>query len=381
MTRSLLSLALGFALIPSLIGRVDADERLNRAVDRLARSEGFTDDEPGIALWIYQPGKINFRKGYGLADLKSKARITPRTMFELASVSKAFTATSILLLIDRGKLSLDDDVRKYLPELPVYDGGPIRIRHLLNHTSGLPDYMEFEDPPARNRTYWVNEDYTSEFSRQEDDFPLEFPTGRKYEYCNSNYLLLGTIVARTSRKSFGTFLRDEIFAPAGMARAFAYESPQSVPQPPPPECLRAVGYQETSDDSWKAGWGAPPARSERFLSVGDGGIWANLEDMAAWDAAQRAALFLKPATRNFSFQPTRTQNKRKNDYGCGWELEFEEGRLIGYGHDGSWDGFRTMYWRDLTNDRTTILLGNRDDFDPYDILESLDEIIDEHLAK
>ncbi len=296
-------------------------------------------------------------------------------MFELASVSKQFTATAILILHERGALSVDDDVRKYLPELPVYRSGPIRIRDLLTHTSGLPDYMKFDDPTARHRTYWVNEDYVGEFERQQNNFPLGFATGRKYEYSNSNYLLLGVIIARVSKKSYGKFLHEEIFAPAGMRHTFAYESPQAVPQPPPDGCLRAVGYQEGKGQQWRAGWGAPPARNERYLSVGDGGIWSNLEDMAAWDAAQRSGTFLKPATRTLSLIPTKTRNGKQNDYGCGLELEFKNGKLIGYGHDGSWDGFRTIYWRDLEADRTAVLLGNRNDFDPYDILESLDELI------
>ena len=358
-----------------LLNNAVADDQLTEAIDRLAASEGITDDGPGVAVLVFQPGKINFRKGYGLADLKSEAPITTRTMFELASISKQFTATAILILHERGALSVDDDVRKYLPELPVYRSGPIRIRDLLTHTSGLPDYMKFDDPPARHSTYWVNEDYVGEFARQKNDFPLGFATGRKYEYSNSNYLLLGTIIARVSKKSYGTFLHDEIFAPAEMRHTFAYESPQAVPEPPPAGCLRAIGYQEGKGQQWRAGWGAPPARNERYLSVGDGGIWSNLEDMAAWDAAQRSGTFLKPATRTFSLLPTKTRNGKQNDYGCGLELEFENGKLIGYGHDGSWDGFRTIYWRDLKADRTAVLLGNRNDFDPYDILESLDELI------
>ena len=149
-----------------LLNNAVADDQLTEAIDRLAASEGITDDGPGVAVLVFQPGKINFRKGYGLADLKSEAPITTRTMFELASISKQFTATAILILHERGALSVDEDVRKYLPELPVYRSGPIRIRDLLTHTSGLPDYMKFDDPPARHSTYWVNEDYIGGIARQ-----------------------------------------------------------------------------------------------------------------------------------------------------------------------------------------------------------------------
>lgn len=364
------------ALFPGVALR--GDEALTRAVDKLVADEDFEAEGPGIAIGVYEPGRVNFRKGYGLADLNAETPITPRTMFELASVTKQFTATAILILYDRGRLSLDDDVRKYLPELPEYRGGPIRIRHLLQHTSGLPEYFDFDYRKPAGRTYWINEDMVGEFARQRTEFPAEFAAGRKYAYTNSNYLLLATIVARISKKSFGTFLRDEIFTPIGMQHTFAYESPQAPPQPPPAGCNRAVGYKEGKKNKWRPGWGTPPARNETELTVGDGGIWTNLEDMAAWDAAQRSGVLLKPATIKLSHQPSHTQDGERNDYGLGWDLEFEAGKLSGYGHDGSWEGFRTMYWRDLQSNRTIVLLSNREDFEPDEFWQSLNDAVEEH---
>src|SRR5262249_52324898 len=157
-----------------------------------------------------------FKKGYGLANLKAKTPITPDTMFELASVSKSFTATAVLMLHDRGKLSVDDDVRKFIPELPEYhQGHPIRIRDLLHHVSGLPDYWDFKNAPPRHQRYWVNADYADQFSRRRKEFPLSFPTGKKYEYNNTNYMLLALVVERVAKRPFSAFLRDEVFVPAG----------------------------------------------------------------------------------------------------------------------------------------------------------------------
>lgn len=359
-----------------------AESPLLTAIDNLVKKTGFDADGPGVALLIHQPGRIDFKKGYGLAHLRDKTAITPKTMFELASASKPFTATAVLILHDRGKLSIDDDVRKYVPELPEYrKGKPILIRDLLQHVSGLPDYLRFEEFPARNKEYWTNEDYVGQFAKQLTKFPMRFPTGQKYEYGNTNYMLLGLIIARVSKKSFGTFLHDELFVPAGMKNSFVYEGPDAVPQKHPAGCVPAVGYwKETKKTPWREGWGAPPFRKEKLLTVGDGGIWSNLEDLARWDAALREGKLLKPATMRQALEPSRTRDGKTNGYGFGWSVYLaESGKINGYGHDGSWGGFRTSYYRYLGADRTTVMLSNRGDFDSDNFWYALNEVIEANL--
>jgi CubicO group peptidase (beta-lactamase class C family) len=360
------------------------DAAVVKAIDELVKKNGFTADGPGLAILVYQPGKLLFKKGYGLANLPKQTAVTPQTMFELASVSKTFTATAVLILHDRGKLSVDDDVRKYLPELPEYrKGKPIRIRDLLHHVSGLPDYMSFQDVPARHKDYWVNEDYAGEFAKQRSKFPLEFPPGEKYVYNNSNYMLLALVVERVAKKSFGTFLRDEVFTPAGMKDSFVYEGPGAVPRRPAPGCVNAVGYgKKKKKGQWEEQWGAPPLRNESLLTVGDGGVWCNLEDMARWDAALRKGKLLEPATMQLALTPSKTHDGKTNGYGFGWALYFDDaGKMNGYGHDGEWNGFRTSYYRYLRADRTTVLLSNRGDFDTDKFWYALDEAVEKALAK
>ena len=179
---------------------------LEDAFDEIARKRGFTQDTPGLAVLVRRPDRVVLQRCTGLARLDNKMPITSGTMFELASVTKTFTATAILMLHDRGKLSIHDDVRKHLPELPRYDEQrPIALTDLLHHTSGLPDYMSLEEPPAGAKGYLTNEDYVGEFAGQLSKHPLTFATGQKYVYNNTNYMLLGLIVARVSKKSFGTF--------------------------------------------------------------------------------------------------------------------------------------------------------------------------------
>ncbi|MDB5306399.1 MAG: pbpE 1 [Gemmataceae bacterium] len=351
------------------------------AFDQLVRKRGFGPNGPGLAVLVRRPGRVVLRRCAGLARLGDQAPVTPRTTFELASVSKTFTATAVLILHDRGKLSVEDDVRKHVPELPAYAGGrPITLADLLRHTSGLPDYMSLDEPPAGPKGYRTNEDYAGEFARQRAAFPLAFPTGQRYEYNNTNYMLLGLVVARVVKKSFGTFLRDEVFGPAGMAHSFVYESPDATPEKPADGCRPAVGYEwRRKKGAWEEAWGAPPVRAETMLTVGDGGVWTNLEDMARWDDAVRGNKLVKPATMQTALTPSRTRDGKTNTYGLGWDLYPDgAGGLTGYGHEGSWGGFRTSYYRHLASGRTTVVLSNRGDFDPDEFWYALDGLVEEH---
>src|SRR5262245_666260 len=185
--RELLGSLGAFAAVPLLSGSsATAESPLDKGFDELLDKFGFTDKGPGVAVLVRRPGAVLLQRCFGFAHLKDSTPITPRTLFYLASVSKSFTAAAILLLHDRGKLSLLDDVRQYIPEFPEYRRAhPIRLTDLLHHVSGVPDYMSLREVPARNRTYWVNEDYIAEFARQAYRHPLLFPTGQKYSYSNT----------------------------------------------------------------------------------------------------------------------------------------------------------------------------------------------------
>lgn len=356
--------------------------KLISAVDKVVENNGIDSSGPGVAILIHQPGKVVFQKGYGLADLKTGKPITPRTMFELASVSKTFTSTALLILHDRQQLSVHDDIRKHLPELPQYSSTtPIRIRDMLQHVSGLPDYFGFEDVPKRHPKYWDNADYLEVFKQREKHL-LAFATGAKYEYNNTNFMLAASIIERVSRRSFGKFLREEIFNPLGMQHSFVYENPKAVPENPP-GYVNAVGYQwRKKKELWEPTWGAPPARHEELLVVGDGGVWTNLEDMLKWDVAVREQKLLKPATWKQALTPSRTRDGETNGYGLGWDLYYDDpSELYGYGHEGSWEGFRTSYYRYLTADRTTVLLSNRGNLDTDKFWTALDKAVGNHLSR
>lgn len=324
--------------------------RLDAAIDELVAKNGIRPNGPGVAIFVRQPGHVHFMKGYGLANLKTRVAVTPQTRFYLASLSKSFTATAILILHERGRLSIHDHVRAYLPELPVY-GPVIRVQDLLHHVSGLPEYLDLKNVPMHHRGYWVDEDYLAEFSRRR--LPLRFATGEKYEYSNTNYLLLALIVKRVAKKSFGVFLPDEVFVPAGMKHAFVHEIHNPVLPRSTPDVVDAIGYERGSQgEAWRESWGTPPFRNEALATVGDGGIWCNLEDLARWDAAMRQGKLLKPATMQLALTQSQTSDGKKNNYGFGWSLYFNKtGKMIGYGHRGLWRGFRANYYDYLLEDR------------------------------
>ena len=350
---------------------------LEAGVDQLVRDSGISPTEPGLAVLITRPGQVLLMKSYGLADLGSGAAITRWTRFELASVSKIMTATAVLMLHERGQLSINDDVRKFIPELPHYQPEPLRISDMLHDVSGLHDYFDLKDVPQQNQSYWVSADYPAEFARQHREFPLRFPIGEKYEYSNSNYMLLSLVVERAAKKPFARFLHDEVFVPAGMLNTFVYDSPTSVSTAQTCPCNNALGY-EFENGQWVESWGTAPARYEKNMEVGDGGIWSNLSDMANWDAAVRAHTLLKPDTMRLALTPSKTRDGKTNPYGLGWQLDLYKARY-GFGHDGDWSGFKTLYYNYLTSDHTVVLLSNRGDrLDLRKFWEQLTPLIEAH---
>jgi len=345
---------------------------LKTAVAKLVRDTGIKSGDPGIAVLAIKGGRVLMMEGYGLANLASKEAITACTRFELASVSKSMTATAVLILQERGLLSIDDDVRKFIPELPRYANGPLRIRDMLRHISGLTDYLQLESVPKSNKSYWINADYLGALGKA----PLDFAIGQKYEYNNTNYMLMAILIERAAKKPFGEVLRDEIFVPAGMKNTFVHSGPGSIPANSAPPCNNAIGY-EKDDGEWAASWGLPPAfREADHLEVGDGAIWSNLEDLAKWDTALRTNALIKPTTMKLAL----TGSAKNEGYSLGWQLYHEDdGSLYGYGHDGYWEGFTTMYYNYLTGKHSVVLLSNRGntiDLDKF--WDKLSGLIDTH---
>lgn len=238
-------------------------------VDRLF-VEWDRSDSPGCALGIIEDGQFVYKRGYGMATLEHNVPITSRTVFRIASTSKQFTATCIALLVEQSRIALDDDIRKYLPELPEY-GYPVTIRHLVHHTSGLRDYIELmELAGMRDQDFYTDDEALEMLARQK---ALNFAPGEEYLYSNTGYYLLGIIVRRASGQSLRAFAEENIFRPLGMASThFHDDHAEIVPQ-------RATGYSP-NEEKEKGGYRI----DETTLDiVGDGGVFTTAEDLSLWD--------------------------------------------------------------------------------------------------
>jgi CubicO group peptidase (beta-lactamase class C family) len=302
----------------------------------------YTGTVPGACVAVLQDGVPIFRCAYGLADIEGRVAATTATNYRLASLTKQFTSAAILLLAEQERLSIDDPVRKWLPTLPDA-ADAIVIRHLLAHTSGLIDYED------------LITDGTSVQLRDADVLGLleaenrgYFPPGTGYRYSNSGYSLLALIAGRASDTDFASVLRERIFQPLGMQNTIAFEAGISV------VAHRAFGYS-TSRHSW--------TRTDQSLTsatLGDGGIYSSIDDLAKWDAALCKDRLLRPASLRLAFAPATQTDDPAVQYGFGWRITGET-----RWHSGETIGFRNVIVRYLERRITVIVLTNRNDPAPY----------------
>src|SRR5258706_15572449 len=328
-------------------------------------------DNPGIAVLIGYRGKDSFR-AYGVRDLRSKAKIDAHSNFRLASFTNQFTAMEVMLLVHDGKLRYDETLTEIFPDFPSY-GKPINIRNLLNHTSGLPDYEDLMNAVEKAKgPVWTPEKQIQDAEVLEllqKEKNGKFAPGTSWSYSNSGYVMLGLIVAKASRKSYGDFLHERIFAPLKMNHTIIFQKGKNE------ITNRAFGHSKENDTFKKTD------QSSTSATLGDGGIYSNLEDLAKWDDALRNHTLLSEK----EFQPALTPVKlndgsephwptEPNDdnlhpgkavsYGFGWFLDPYQGRQRMW-HTGSTMGFRTVIERFTDGDGLgMIILSNRTDLEP-----------------
>ena len=300
---------------------------------------------PGAAVLVLRDGEPVVRRGYGLADVEAGVPVTAQTNFRLASVSKAFTAATVLLLAEDGVVALEDPVRKWLPSLPEAADG-VTVHHLLSHTSGLVDY---EDVMPEGLDRQVRDADVLAILEGQDR--LYFEPGTQYRYSNSAYALLTLIVEAATGERYADFLRGRIFAPLGMEGSVAFEDGISA------VANRAYGHSLV-DGAW-----VRTDQSPTSAVLGDGGIYSSLEDMAKWDAALYDNRLLSDDTRALAFADqtaVAVDEDNVEAYGYGWRLDGD--RLW---HSGETMGFRNVIIRDPAQRLTVLVLTNRNDPEPY----------------
>lgn len=318
---------------------------------------------PGMAVLVRKDGRTVFERGYGAAELRGFRKIDARTNFRLASFTKQFTAMAIMLLAHDGKLRYDQPITEIFPDFPAY-GRAITIRHLLTHTGGLADY---EDLMGSKWTplHQIQDEEVLQLLRQQS--ATKFAAGTKWSYSNSGYVVLGLIVAKVSGRPFWEFLHARIFAPLGMNQSIAFIRGTNV------VIHRAYGHSK------EPGGFVETDQSSTSATLGDGGIYSNLEDLAKWDAAISGHTLLsekemKPALTPVKLTdgsqphwPTEAGDDNLDpgkpvSYGFGWFLDPYRTRARIW-HSGSTVGFRTVIDRFTGEKLTVILLCNRTDLD------------------
>lgn len=303
---------------------------------------------------IAEKGKIILQKSFGVADYETKRLLNNATIFELASVSKQFTAMGIVLLEKQGKLKYDDPISKFIPELSFYKN--ITVRNLLNHTGGLPDYIEIFSEKWDKSKFATNKDIITEFAKYKPE--ILFQPNEKYEYSNTGYALLGYIIEKVSGQSFGDYLEANIFKPLGMKNTFVYRSRFQ------PKVIEnyAKGFIE-NDFGFII---SPDALGKSFLSyyldgiVGDGMVNSTTEDLLKWDRSLYTDKLVNKKDKTIIFQGTKLNDGKMTDYGFGWQIaeEKEYGKVMA--HSGGWAGYTTYIERNLSKDQTIIILQNID---------------------
>ena len=317
--------------------------------------EAISPTDPGFAVLVLQDSTVLFERCSGLADLESSAPIQSGTNFRLASVTKQFTASAVLLLAADGSLRLDQTLTEFFPKFPAY-GSKVTLRHLLTHTSGVPDYEELMSDTATVPV--LDRDVLSLLVTQER--PL-FPPGSRFQYSNSGYVLLGLVVEKVSGLRFADFLKERIFRKLGMSSTVAFENGiSSVPN-------RAFGY--TPDTAVVGGF----RRTDQSLTsstLGDGGVYSSLEDLRIWAAEPGRPRVLDEELLGEAISTQVPTNREGESYGYGYYITQRAGaRFIR--HSGTTVGFRTELQRYPDLGLTVIVLANRVDIDATGIAFAL----------
>ncbi|HVJ82933.1 MAG TPA: serine hydrolase domain-containing protein [Planctomycetia bacterium] len=333
-----MTLASFFALALSLAA--DSPASPEAAVDAAVAAHMKQTRTPAIGVAVVKAGKPILVKGYGVANLEHDVKATAKTRFQLASVTKQFTAAAILMLVEDGKLKLDAKVTEILPNLPAA-WAPVTVRHLLTHTSGIKSYTDLPDFMSKTTRQVATPKMLVDAVK---DFPLQFKPGEKFAYSNTGYFLLGMIVEKASGTPYGKFVAARIFKPLGMETARHDDEREIIPG-------RAAGHTLSM--------GTP--RNSDFLSMtwpgAAGALIASAEDMAKWAVALDEGKVLTEARRKEMWTPPKLASGAPSSYGYGWGIAKVRGYDV-VSHGGGINGFSTDIARYVDEKLTVVVLCN-----------------------
>ena len=355
LTKTLLLTAVTLAYAASSFAQSSAsssapplDPQRIKAIDSFITTQTARQSIPGLAVGIYSRGQILLAKGYGEANVELDVPVKPETVFQTGSVGKQFVSAAIMMLVEEGKISLDDSLNKYFPNAPAA-WKSILIKNLLSHTSGLSEY-ESENRTGPNGPFYMRLDFTEdELVAEIEALPIESTPGEKWDYRNTNYFLLGVLIHKVTGKPYYVFLDERIFKPLGMASTRLDNERDIIPN-------RAAGYEMDNGQLKNQVWVSPT-----FNSTADGTLYSNVLDLAKWDAALYGTQLLKQSSldRIWTVYPLNDGKPNSAGYGFGWMIgkQNDHARIE---HGGAWQGFTCRISRYPDDSLTVVVLTNLD---------------------
>jgi len=315
-------------------GGSHAQDALVTKVDSFVDAEMQKGKIPGVSIAVIKNGKPVLVKGYGFSNVEHQVAVKPETIFQSGSVGKQFTAMAVMLLVDEGKIDLDEKISKYLGTVPE-SWKDITVRHLLTHTGGMTDYTQ-------DFNLW--QDYTEdELLKKAQAVPTAFAPGERWQYSNLGYLTLGVMIHKVSGKFYGDYLQERVFKPLGMTTARVISEADIIPN-------RAMGYRLENGELKHQTWVAP-----QFNTTADGALYLTVLDMIKWDEALTQGKLIKKESYDQMWTPAKLNSGRATNYGFGWMLdETANGRKV-IEHGGAWQGFKSHISR-YPNDKLTVIV-------------------------
>src|SRR5580692_4409483 len=318
-------------IIGSTVIAIAADQP--DAIDKYVQAEMARQKIPGLALLVSRSGRVVRAQGYGLANVELQVPVKPETIFQSGSIGKQFTATAVMMLVEEGKIGLEDPLTKYFPDAPP-SWKKVTIRELLSHTAGFTDYPKSFD---------MRRDYTeAEQLKIVESIPLAFAPGTSWSYSNLGFLTLGILIHKVTGEFYGDFLQEHIFQPLDMQSTRIISEADIVPN-------RSAGYRLVKGELKNQEWVSPSLNT-----TADGALYTNVLDLAKWDAALYTEKLLKRSSFDPMWTPVKLNSGKTSPYGFGWRVAEVNGHRL-LEHGGAWQGF-TMHISRYVDDRLTIIV-------------------------
>jgi CubicO group peptidase (beta-lactamase class C family) len=334
--------------VQALADSRDTTKPTDVAIDRAVQSELKQQRIPGLALGVYRAGQIVRAQGYGLANVELNVSVKPETLFQSGSVGKQFVSMAIMMLVEEGKVNLDDGVTKYFPDAPE-SWRPIKLKNLLTHTSGLAEY-ESDERTKPGAPFYLRLDHTeNELLKMIEGLPIENAPGDTWAYRNTNYVLLGMLIHKVTGQFYADFLTQRIFKPLGMTATRLISEADIIPN-------RAAGYQIEKGELKNQDWVSPT-----FNSTADGALYFNVLDIAKWDAALYTEKLVKKSSLDQMWTVFKLNDGKPNPghYGFAWAIDAVNAHRV-VEHGGAWQGFTCYIARYLDDGITVVALTNLD---------------------